>query len=37
MPRHMEITEHRQQKQANINIFPILLGRIKATNVTGEN
>jgi hypothetical protein len=37
MPRHMEITGHRQQKQANINIFPILLGHIKGTKVTGEN
>jgi hypothetical protein len=37
MPRHLEITQHRQEKEANINIFPILLGHIQGTKATGEN
>jgi hypothetical protein len=37
MPRHLEITQYRQEKGANINIAPVRLSHIQGTKATGEN
>jgi hypothetical protein len=37
MPRHLKITQYRQEKEANIHISPILLGHIQGTKAKGEN
>jgi hypothetical protein len=36
LPRHLEITQYRQEPEAN-NIFPVLLGHLQGTKATGEN